>query len=75
MFSRYDFLNGKELKKEVTKRVGTNSGLKPGLPLNRNQSGYKYRLFLIEDDLKKGRNPYWSDEEAEHRIPSVSKAD
>ena len=58
MLTLYDFMNGKELKKEATKRFGTNSGKKPGLPINRNQAGYKYRLLLIEDDLKNNRNPY-----------------
>lgn len=51
-------MTGKELKNESTKRFGTNSGLKPALPINRNQSAYKYRLLLIEDDKKKGIDPY-----------------
>ena len=51
-------MNGKELKNECSKRFGTNSGLKPALPINRNQAGYKYRLLLIKDDLSKGINPY-----------------
>lgn len=58
MFTRYDQMTGKELKAEATKRFGTNTGLKPGLPINRNQSGYKYRLILIQDDVKKGIDPY-----------------
>ena len=66
---------GRELKNEVTKRVGTNTGLKPGLPLNRNQSSYKYRLFLIQDDLKKGINPYHSNSspsDADNSVPQQS---
>jgi len=58
MLSRYDWMNGKELKAETTRRFGTNKGRKPALPINRNQAGYKYRLLLIEDDLKHGINPY-----------------
>jgi len=50
-------MNGKELKKELTRRYGTNSGSKK-LPLNRNEAGYKYRLLFIQDDLKHGINPY-----------------
>jgi hypothetical protein len=61
-------MNGKELKKEVTKRVGTNKGKKPGLPLNRNQAGYKYRLFLIEDDVSKGIDPYLSKLESSNSL-------
>jgi len=57
MLSRYDLMNGKELKKELTRRYGTNSGSKK-LPLNRNVAGYKYRLLFIQDDLSKGINPY-----------------
>jgi hypothetical protein len=68
MLSRYDYLNGKELKNEMTKRIGTNKGKKPALPLNRNQAGYKYRLFLIADDLKRGLNPY-----LEQSVPSEIK--
>ena len=56
--TRYDQMTGKELKAEATKRFGTNSGLKPPLPINRNQSAYKYRLILIQDDVKKGIDPY-----------------
>ena len=63
MFTRYDLLTAKELKNEATKRFGTNSGRKPALPINRNQSGYKYRLLLIEDDVKNNRNPYLSAEQ------------
>jgi hypothetical protein len=58
LWTRYDYLNGKELKKEATRRFGTNKGKKPALPINRNQAGYKYRILLIEDDLRKGINPY-----------------
>jgi hypothetical protein len=59
MFTRYDQMVARELKAEATKRFGTNSGLKnKPLPINRNQSGYKYRLLLIDDDLSKGINPY-----------------
>ena len=58
MLTRYDYMNRKELKAEATKRFGTNSGLKPPLPINRNQAGYKYRLLLIKDDLSKGIDPY-----------------
>jgi hypothetical protein len=50
-------MNGKELKAELTRRFGTNSGWKK-LPLNRNEAGYKYRLLFIQDDLKNGINPY-----------------
>lgn len=57
MLTRYDLMNGKELKEELTRRFGTNSGSKK-LPLNRNVAGYKYRLLFIEDDLKHGINPY-----------------
>lgn len=57
LLSKYDFLNGKELKKEATRRFGTCGGYHK-LPINRNQSGYKYRLILIEDDLKKGIDPW-----------------
>ena len=48
----------RELKAETTKRFGTNTGLKPPLPINRNQPTYKYRLLLTKDDLSKGINPY-----------------
>jgi hypothetical protein len=58
MFTRYDFLCGRELKAEVTRRFGTNRGNKPALPINRNQSAFKYRLVLLNDDLKKGIDPY-----------------
>lgn len=58
MFTRYDYLNGKELKAECSKRFGTNNGKKPALPINRNQACYKYRLLLIQDDLSKGIDPY-----------------
>ena len=58
MLSRYDYMNGKELKAEATRRFGTSNGKKPGLPINRNQAGYKYRLLLIKDDLSKGIDPY-----------------
>jgi hypothetical protein len=58
MLSRYDLLCGRELKNEVSKRFGTNKGKKPALPINRNQAAYKYRLVLLEDDLKKGIDPY-----------------
>lgn len=57
MLTRYDFMNGKELKAEATKRFGSNKGKKPALPINRNQAGYKYRLLLIADDMKKGIDP------------------
>ena len=50
-------LGGKQLKNEATKRT---------LPINRNQSKYKYRLLLIQDDLKKGVNPYC----VEQSVPS-----
>ena len=60
MLTRYDFMNGKELKAEATKRFGSNKGKKPALPINRNQACYKYRLLLIQDDLSKGINPYHS---------------
>lgn len=58
MFSKYDAMTRKELKAETTKRFGTNTGLKPGLLVNRNQPAYKYRLVLIQDDLQKGIDPY-----------------
>jgi hypothetical protein len=57
MWTRYDQMNGRELKAELSRRFGTNSGCKK-LPLNRNEAGYKYRLFFIQDDLKNGINPY-----------------
>jgi hypothetical protein len=50
-------MNRRELKDELTRRFGTNSGCKK-LPLNRNEAGYKYRLLFIADDLKKNINPY-----------------
>lgn len=56
MFSRYDFMTGRELKDLFTRRYGTSQGKK--LPMNRNQAGYKYRLFFIQEDLSKGINPY-----------------
>jgi hypothetical protein len=59
MLTRYDQMNGRELKAELTRRFGTNSGLKnKPLPINRNQAGYKYRVLFIQDDLKNGINPY-----------------
>ena len=58
-FTRYDFMNGKELKQELSRRFGTSTGSKR-LPLNRNQSAFKYRLLFISDDLKNGINPYFS---------------
>lgn len=57
-FTRYDFMNRRELREEATRRYGSNNGKKPALPINRNQAGYKYRLLLIQDDLSKGINPY-----------------
>ena len=59
MLSKYDLLTGRELKDLFTKRYGTNRGTKK-LPMNRNHAGYKYRLFFIQEDLKKGINPYLS---------------
>jgi hypothetical protein len=60
MFSRYDFMTGRELKDLFSRLYGKNQGKK--LPLNRNQAGYKYRLFFIQEDLKNGVNPYLSSE-------------
>ena len=57
LWTRYDFLNGKELKNELTRRFGTNSGCKK-LPLNRNEAAYKYRMLFVQDDLKNGINPF-----------------
>ena len=65
MFTRYDAMVRRELKAELTRRFGTNSGWKK-LPLNRNEAGYKYRLLFIQDDLKNGVNPYLS----EQSVPS-----
>lgn len=56
-FTRYDYLSGKQLKDEFTKRFGSNTG-SAKLPLNRNQAKWKYRLLLAEDDLKHNINPY-----------------
>jgi hypothetical protein len=67
MLTRYDAMVRRELKDELTRRFGTNSGLKnKPLPINRNQAGYKYRLLFIQDDLKRGVNPYLS----EQSVPS-----
>lgn len=57
LLSRYDLMNRPELRREVIKRK---------ILVYLNSSGMKFRLALIEDDLKRGVNPY-----LEQSVPSV----
>jgi hypothetical protein len=57
-WTRYDFLTGTQLRNELRKRFQTVSGKKSYLPIRTNEVPYKVRLFLIQDDLKKGLDPY-----------------
>lgn len=45
-----------QLADEFTRRYKKQPGQRQ--PLTRNESGYKYRLYLIQEDLKNGINPY-----------------
>lgn len=58
MFTRYDYMIGRELKKEATRRFGSNRGKDGALRINRNQSAYKYRELFKADDIANGIDPY-----------------
>lgn len=57
-FTRYDFLTGIELRKELSKRFNLVAGKKSDVPLNKKNNPYQIRAFLTQDDLKKGVDPY-----------------
>ena len=57
-FTRYDFMTGLELRKELSKRFRIVSGKKSEIPLNRKNNPNQIRLFLTQDDLKHNRDPY-----------------
>lgn len=51
-------MNRRELANEFTRRYKKEPNKKQ--PLTRNEAGYKYRLYFIQEDLKNGINPYHS---------------
>lgn len=57
-FTKYDFMTGLELRKELSKRFHIVSGKKSDIPLNKKNNPNQIRLFLTQDDLKKGVDPY-----------------
>ena len=56
MLTRYDLMNGRELKEEFVRRYGTSLTKRVGI--NKNASGWKFRVFFTQEDLKQGLNPY-----------------
>lgn len=55
-------MNRRELANEFTRRYKKEPNKKQ--PLTRNEAGYKYRLYFIEEDLKNGINPYLGSSES-----------
>jgi hypothetical protein len=58
----YDYWSGKQLKYACKKR---------GLPINQHQIKHKYRVLLVQDDLKNKKDPYVS---PSHNSSSPSSA-